>query len=150
MPNGTRAIARALTIGAVSPLVGSRRLTRALNTVPSPMIAKVIVIAVLAESVLGSSGPATKGTKAATNSTAASTSQAVTAGRLVIGKAGSRGGRCMTSGSPGSTAMMMTPAAVAKKSRYSTMVGVIATPSLTSKIVAARKSSTSESSCVIW
>ena len=36
----------------------------------------------------------------------------------------------MTSGSPGSTAMTMTPAAVQKKSRYRIIVGVSATPSL--------------------
>ena len=34
---------------------------------------------------------------------------------MVIGTFGSRGGRCMTSGSPGSTAITTTPAAVAKK-----------------------------------
>ena len=37
-------MASALRMGGVSPLVGSRRLTSALKTVPSPMTAKVIVI----------------------------------------------------------------------------------------------------------
>ena len=73
-----------------------------------------------------------------------------TALRLVIVTEGSRGGRCMTSGSPGSTAMMTTPTAVAKNSRYSTIGGVIATPWLTLNTVAARKRNTSDSSCVIW
>ena len=56
----------------------------------------------------------------------------------------------MTSGSPGSTAMMMTPTAVAKNSRNSTIDGVIATPWLMLNTVAVRKRKTSESSCVIW
>ena len=56
----------------------------------------------------------------------------------------------MTSGSPGSTAMMTTPLAVAKNRRNSTIVGVIATPSLMSKIVATRKRNTRDSSWVIW
>ena len=63
-------MASALRIGAVRPLVGSRRLTSALKTVPSPMTTKVIVIDTLACSMLGSSGPATSGTNAATNSDA--------------------------------------------------------------------------------
>ena len=70
--------------------------------------------------------------------------------RLVIGTFGSRGGRFMTSGAPGSTAMTTTPAAVTKNSRYSTIAGVSATPSLMSNAVAARNSSTSASSWVIW
>jgi hypothetical protein len=57
--------------------------------------------------------------------------------RLVIGMFGSRGGRFMTSGSPGSTVMMTTPGTVAKKSRYSTIVGVSATPWLMLNTLAA-------------
>ena len=56
----------------------------------------------------------------------------------------------MTSGSPGSTAMMTTPTAVAKNNRYSTIGGVIATPWLTLNTVAARKRNTRDSSWVIW
>ena len=43
----------------------------------------------------------------------------------------------MTSGAPGSTAITTTPAAVTKTSRYSTISGVSATPSLMSNAVAA-------------
>ena len=72
------------------------------------------------------------------------------AGRFVIGTFGSRGGRCMTSGAPGSTAMTTTPEAVMNTSRYSTISGVRATPLLMSNAVAARNRNTSASSCVIW
>ena len=47
-------------------------------------------------------------------------------------------------------AIITTPAAVAKNSRYSTISGVIATPALMSKTVAVRKRNTSASSWVIW
>ena len=68
---GTSEIASALRIGGASPLAGSRRLASALNTVPSPMTAKVIVIATLGASTCGSSGPMTSGRSAATKSAAA-------------------------------------------------------------------------------
>ena len=68
----------------------------------------------------------------------------------MIGSFGSRGLRRMMSGSPGSTAMITTPTAVAKNSRYSTISGVSATPSLMSNAVAATKSMTSARSWVIW
>ena len=71
MAIGMRAMAAALRRGGVSPLVGSRRLTIALNAVPSPMTANVIVIDTLACLGLGSSGPATNGRNAATKSTRA-------------------------------------------------------------------------------
>ena len=74
----------------------------------------------------------------------------MTAARLVMGTFGSRGGRCMTSGSPGSTMITITGNTEMKKLRKSTMSGVIATPLLMSNAVAARNRSTSESSCVIW
>ena len=72
------------------------------------------------------------------------------AARLAIGSFGSRGGRLMTFGSPGSTAITTTPAAVAKKRRYSTISGVRATPSLMSNAEAAMNSITRASSWVIW
>ena len=70
MATGTIEIASACRIGAVSPLVGSRRLVNALNTVPRPITTKVIVMDAVARSTLGASGPATSGTRAATKSTA--------------------------------------------------------------------------------
>src|SRR4051812_15787696 len=70
--------------------------------------------------------------------------------RLVIGMFGSRGGRFMTSGSPGSTVMMTTPGTVAKKSRYSTIVGVSATPWLMLNTLAATNSITSLDLSRVW
>jgi hypothetical protein len=72
------------------------------------------------------------------------------AARLVIGIFGSRGGRLITSGSPGSTVITTTPAAVTKNNRNSTIVGVSATPWLMLNAVAAMNNITSDSSCVIW
>ena len=60
-----------LRIGGASPVVGSRRFTRALKTVPRPITTKVIVIETLGWSMLGSSGPATSGMNAARKSTKA-------------------------------------------------------------------------------
>ena len=51
--------------------MGSRRLTIALNAVPSPITMNVIVIETLAWLGLGSSGPATNGRNAARKSTRA-------------------------------------------------------------------------------
>ena len=72
MVTGTNAITSAFRIGAAearSP--GLAGWSIALNTVPSPITTKVMVSETLAWSVLGSSGPATRGSSAATNSTAA-------------------------------------------------------------------------------
>ena len=68
---------------------------------------------------------------------------------LVIGTFGSRGGRFITSGSPGSTMMTITGKIEMKKLRNSTISGVIATPSLMSNTVAVTNSSTSESNWLI-
>jgi hypothetical protein len=51
------------------PLVGSPRFVNALKTVLSPITTNVIVMEALALSVLGSSGPATRGVSAARNRT---------------------------------------------------------------------------------
>ena len=59
----------AFRMGEEKPLAGSRRLVSALKTVPRPITTNVIVIAALACSVLGSSGPATSGRNAAMKST---------------------------------------------------------------------------------
>ena len=107
----------AFRIGSPSPLAGSRRLTSALKTVPKPITANAIVIEALGASGLSSSGPATSGTSAATKSAVAYTSHRVMARRLVIGTRGSRGGRFITCGSPGSSAITTTPATVTKNSR---------------------------------
>src|ERR671921_532813 len=109
-----------------------------------------MVIDALATSVLGWSGPATRGTRPETNSTAPYAIQRVTAGRLVIGTFGSRGGRFMTSGSAGSSRITTTGKIATKKLRNSTMSGVIATPELMLNTVAVTNSSTSASSWVIW
>ena len=69
--------------------------------------------------------------------------------RLVIGIFGSRGGRLITSGSPGSTVITTTPATVTKNNRYSTMVGVSATPWLMLNAVAATNNITRDSNWVI-
>ena len=135
----------------MSPLVGSRRLVSALKTVPRPITTKVIVSEALAWSVLGSSGPGDERDEGGEEQHRARRGpRARSPSRLVIGTFGSRGGRCMTSGSPGSTAMTTTPAAVTKNSRYSTIDGVSATPWLTLNAVAATNSITSDSSWVIW
>ncbi len=63
-PIGTRAISAGLTIGSASPLVRSRRLVRALKTVPSPITTNVIVTDAVARVVLGVSGPDASGTTA--------------------------------------------------------------------------------------
>ena len=97
------------------------------------MTTNVIVSDAVGASVLGSSGPSDERDERGDEEHGARRGpRGSTAARLVIGTFGSRGGRCMTSGSPGSTAMTTTPAAVTKKSRYSTISGVSATPSLMS------------------
>ena len=122
----------------MSPLVGSRRLVK-VNTVPNPIITNVIVMKTLAWSTLGSSGPVTRGTREARKTTAPYRIQNSTAVMLVIGIFGSRGGRFITSESPGLTVMTTTPATVTKISRNSTLVGVKATPWLMLNAVAARQ-----------
>src|ERR687898_167561 len=109
-----------------------------------------MVIDALATSVLGWSGPAIRGTRPARNSTVPYAIQRVTAGRLVIGTFGSRGGRAMIAGSAGSRRNTTTGKIATKKFRNSTMSGVIATPLLMLNTVAVTNSSTSESSWVIW
>ena len=78
------------------------------------------------------------------------TTQRMTAGGLVIGTLGSRGGRFMISGSAGSSMITTTGKIATKKLRNSTISGVIATPSLMLNSVAVTNSSTSESSWLIW
>ena len=68
---GKSEIASAFSSGGASPLAGSRRLASALNTVPRPITTNVIVSDVEGLSGLGSSGPATSGISAATNSVVA-------------------------------------------------------------------------------
>ncbi len=74
----------------------------------------------------------------------------MTAGRLVIGTFGSRGGRFMIVRVAGSSMITITGNIAMKKLRNSTIIGVIATPSLMSKTLAARNSITSASSWLIW
>src|SRR5689334_21261365 len=116
----------AARIGGVSPDAGSRRFTMPLNTVPRPTTTKHMVIEALGASVLGWSGPTTSGISAATKSTVPYSTHRNTAGALVIGTFGSRGGRCMRSGSGGSSVITTTGKIVTKKLRNSTMSGVIA------------------------
>ena len=68
---GNSEMPSALSSGDESPLAGSRRLVSALKTVPRPMTTNVIVSDAVGTSVFGSSGPATSGISAATNSVAA-------------------------------------------------------------------------------
>ena len=100
------------------PLAGSRRLVSALKTVPRPITTNVIVSDAVGTSVLGSSGPAhERDERGDEQRRARRRPRGSRRARLVIGSFGSRGGRCMTSGAPGSTAMTTTPAAVTKTSR---------------------------------
>src|SRR3954469_23013723 len=109
-----------------------------------------MVIEALGASTLGSSGPATNGISAQTNSTAPYSTQRLTAGPFVIPTFGSRGGRFMRSGSAGSSMITTTGKIATKKLRNSTISGVIATPLLMLNTVAVTNSSTSDSSWLIW
>ena len=62
----------------------------------------------------------------------------------VMGRCGARGGRCMTSGSPGSSMITITGKTEMKKFRKSTISGVIATPLLMSNAVATSRLVSSE------
>ena len=145
-----RETASALRIGGVRPLAGSRRLASALKTVPRPITTNVMVSDALGSSTLRLVRPDDERHERGHEEHRRVDHPDVIAARLVIGSFGSRGGRCMTSGSPGSSAITTTPAAVTKNRRYSTISGVSATPSLMLNAVAATNSMTSASSCVIW
>src|SRR6478609_3389621 len=99
-----------------------------------------MVIDALAWSTLGSSGPAINGISAATNSTAPYPTHRLTAGRLVTGTFGSRGGRRMMAGSAGSSMITTTGKIATKKLRKSTINGVMATPLLMLNTVAVTNS----------
>src|SRR4051794_33883309 len=109
-----------------------------------------MVIEALGVSVLGWSGPTTSGISAVTKVTAPYSTQRVTAGGLVIGTFGSRGGRCMRSGSGGSRVITTTEKMFTKKLRNSTISGVMATPLLMLNSVAVTNSRISVISWLIW
>ena len=126
--------------------MGSRRLVNALKTVPSPMTTNVIVEDALALSTLQLVRAGDQRNQGSEEQDGAV--EDPHQDRCAIGDQDVRvpGGRLITSGSPGSTVMMTTPGTVAKKSRYSTIVGVSATPWLMLNTLAATNSITKASS----